>query len=187
MKAGTKMKDRCSIGVEGNSRLRSGAKLGGQFVIECFDKDGKLKWRDCFTNDVVNVGLQHLLDVLTAGSSQTDPWYVGLTDGTPTPAAGDTMASHAGWTEITAYDETNRQTWVDVRSGQSVDNSASKAVFTMSSSTTVGGAFLTSANDKGGSTGTLLCVGAATEGDRSVVDNDTLNVQYTFTAADDGA
>ncbi|GAG46997.1 unnamed protein product, partial [marine sediment metagenome] len=34
----------------------------------------------------------------------------GLTDGTPTPAAGDTMASHGGWTEVVAYDEGVRQT-----------------------------------------------------------------------------
>jgi hypothetical protein len=187
MKAKIKLRDRCSLTLTRRQSIQSGIALRGCFIIECFDKDGTFKWRQTCPNLIVNAGLQHALDVLMSGSTQTDPWYVGLTDGTPTVAAGDTMASHAGWTEITAYDETGRQAYVEVRSGQSMSNTASKATFTISGTTTVGGAFLTSASDKGGSTGTLLCGAAAAEGDRSVVDDDVLNIEYTFTAADDGA
>jgi hypothetical protein len=35
--------------------------LGGIFDVECFDKDGDLKWRDQAPNLVVNAGLNHLL------------------------------------------------------------------------------------------------------------------------------
>jgi len=166
----------------------SGARLGGVFHIKCFDKHGRLKWQDEAKNLVTNVGLQHILDILfVSATSQVDPWYVGLTDGTPTPAAGDTAASHGGWTEVTAYDEANRQTFTDARADQQVDNDGNEATFTISSdSTTIGGAFLISDNTKGGSSGTLLCVAAFSGGDKSADDDDTLEVEYQFTAADDG-
>jgi len=167
-------------------KSRSGIKVGGHFEVKCYAPDGRLKWEDVIENLVVNVGLQHILDILfVSATEQIDPWYVGLTDGTPTVAAADTMGSHAGWTEVTAYDEGARQAFVDVRTAQSVDNDASQATFTISSSVTVGGAFLVS--DSTGAAGILLCGGAFTGGDKSPVDDDTIVVKYTFTAADDGA
>ena len=159
-------------------------KLKNVWKFECFDKHGNLKWIDYIENLVVNVGLDDALDKYLKGSTYTAAHYCGLTDGTPTPAAGDTMASHAGWTEVTAYDEANRPTitWGTV-SGQSVDNSANKAVFTISAnSTTIGGAFVATNNTKGGSTGTLYGVGAFTAGDKLLDDNDVLNVTVTATA-----
>jgi hypothetical protein len=98
------------------------------------------------------------------------------------------MASHAGWTEVTAYDEAVRQTFTDARTGQQVDNDGNEAVFTIdTNSTTIGGAFLTSVSTKGDGPGELLCVAAFTGGDKSADDNDTLTVDYVFSAADDGA
>lgn len=162
-------------------------KVGGRFKVTCIAPDGTLKWEAVADNLVVNVGLQHLLDVLFAGSAQVDPWYVGITATAPSPAAGDTMASHAGWTEFASYDEANRQTFVDVRSSQTVSNTASKAAFTISAdSSTIGGAFITSDNTKSGSSGTLLCCAAFTGGDKAADDGDTLYVEYQFSAADDG-
>ena len=65
-----------------------------------------------------------------------------------------------------------------------VTNSASKAAFTMNATTTVGGAFLTSNNTKGGTTGTLFSAADfSSPGDRSVVSGDILNVTYTFSLA----
>lgn len=156
-------------------------KFGGVFEITCYRK-GKLLWRDTAFNTVVNVGLQHILDVIFSGSSQVTTWYVGLTASSPSPAAADTLASHSGWTEFTAYSG-DRKEWVEVRSSQSMDNSASKAAFTISSdSQTVGGAFICSAAS--GTSGTLMCVAAFTGGNKSGLDtNDVLNVQYTFSAA----
>lgn len=163
-----------------------GVKLGGKFEIKCFDKTGKLKWKDTAKNIVVNVGLYHILDILfVSATSQIDPWYVGLVDDTPSFAAGDTLASHAGWTENANYTG-DRKEFVDVRSGASVGNSASKASFSIDTdSQTIAGAFLCSAAS--GTSGTLLCEAPFTGGDKSVDDGDTLEVTYTFTAADDGA
>lgn len=163
-------------------------RIRGLWVITCRDKNGNVKWVDTIENLIVNVGLDHLLDVALSAASQITTWYVGLTDGTPTVAAGDTSASHVGWTEVTAYDEGVRQTFVEAGvSGQSLDNSASKATFTIDSdSTTIGGAFLISISTKGGSTGTLYAAGAFSAGDKVLDDDDTLDVQATFTMADDG-
>lgn len=137
-------------------------------------------------NLVVNVGLDYLLDVALSGATQITTWYIGLTDGTPTLAAADTMASHAGWVEVTAYTEAVRQTWVDGGvSGQSVSNSASVASFSINATTTVGGVFMASDNVKAGTTGTLYSE-VAFSADRSLQNGDTLEITYTQTSADDG-
>src|SRR5512139_4129851 len=118
-----------------------GIRLGTFWHIECHDRDGKLKWVDEFHNLVVDAGLDDSLDKHLKGSTYTAAWYVGLLSGTPTVDHADTMSGgHAGWTEVTAYDEANRQTLtLGTVSGQSVDNSASPAVFTISTdSTTIG-------------------------------------------------
>ncbi len=75
---------------------------------------------------------------------------------------------------------------VDVRStvaSQSVDNSASKAVFSINAGATVGGMFITTDNTKGGTTGILISVGAFTGGDRTVASGDTINATATLTAS----
>jgi hypothetical protein len=173
-------------GVEAKKGIPMGFGLKTHYKVECYSKKtGKLKWVDEFDNLVVNEGLDDNLDKYFKGSGYTSAFYVGLTDGTPTPAAGDTMASHAGWAEVTDYDEAARQTLtLGSVSSQSVDNSASKAVFTIdTNSTTVGGAFVTTNSTKGGSTGTLYGIGAFTGGDKSLDDDDVLNVTVTLTAA----
>jgi hypothetical protein len=159
------------------------AMFRGHWDIVCRDKDGNEKWRDTIENIVVNEGLNHLLDVALSGATQDTTWFVGLTSATPTVAAGNTLASHAGWTEVTAYDETNRVAWVDGGvSSQSVSNAASPAVFTINAnSTDVGGAFLAGVNT--GTSGVLYAAGAFTAGNKSLDDNDTLEVTFTATAA----
>lgn len=157
----------------------------GHYTVECFRPDGSLRWREEIPNIVTNVGLDEILDKFWKGSTYTASHFVGLTDGTPTVAAGDTMASHAGWVEDQNYSESVRQTLtLGTVASQSVDNSASKAVFSMNATTTVGGAFVTTDNTKGGTTGILVSVAAFAEGDRAVISGDTINVTYTSTAAD---
>ncbi len=160
-----------------------GKRLENHYRVECV-RDGKVIWVEEFDNLVVDVGLDDSLDKHLKGSSYTAAWYVGLASSTPTFAAGDTMGgAHAGWTEVTTYDEANRQTLtLGSVSGKSVDNSASKAVFTISGTVTVGGAFVVNNSTKGGTTGTLYGGGAFSQ-NRSLIDNDILNVQVTCTAA----
>lgn len=175
-----------NIGADIVSRpgTKQAISLENHYHIECFGPDGKLKWEEEFDNLVVNVGLNDNLDKYLKGSAYTAAFYVGLLSATPTVAAADTMSSHAGWTEVTAYSESVRETLtLGTVASQSVSNSGTKAVFTINGSTTVGGAFVTTNNTKGGTTGILYGGGAFTGGDKAVGIGDTLNVTITCTAA----
>lgn len=165
--------------------LHETIEFKNNYCVECFDRDGRLKWREEIPNTVVNVGLDDVLAQYFKGSTYTAAHFVGLTDGTPTPAAADTMASHAGWVEVhTQYSETNRPALtLGTVASQSVDNSASKASFSITGAATVGGAFVTTNNTKNGTTGTLYGVAAFTGGDRTVANGDTVNVTISLTAS----
>ena len=177
-------------GLIANTGSAEGAKATGKYTVECYDKDGNLKWTAETPNLVVNVGLQYMAGSALTSTSQITTWYLGLygSGSTNSPAAGDTMSSHIGWTEVTAYSESTRPTASFAAATNAnpsvVTNTASKAVFTINGTTTVGGAFLTSNNTKGGSTGTLFSAADfSAPGDRSVVSGDILNVTYTFSLA----
>jgi len=174
-----------SAGADARASVAVDRVLKTHYRIEAYDKHGRLKWIEEFDNLVVNEGLDDSLDKHLKGSSYTATWYVGLTGSAPTFAAGDTMASHAGWTELTAYSETARPSLVlGTVSGQSVDNSANPATFTINANNTViGGAFVVSDSTKGGTTGILYGGGAFTAGDKTLDSGDTLRVTVTFTVA----
>ncbi len=163
-------------------KTKIGAFLKGRFLVECYDKDGKLKWVEDVPNLVVNEGLDHILDVQFHAETQVATWYIGL-KGTGSEAAGDTLASHAGWAELTDFTG-DRQAFVEgAASGQSISNVGNAAVFPITGPMTVAGAFLASVAT--GSAGKLFCA-ADFASPRSVDNGDTLNVTYTIDAADDG-
>ena len=155
------------------------AQMSTAYTIECIGADGQVRWSEDFHNLVTTAGLNDLLTQYFKGSAYTAAFYVGVTGATPTFAAGDTMASHAGWTESSAYSQATRPALtLGTAASGSIDNSASKAQFSIN-----GTAFLVTNSTKGDTTGTLYGGGAFTEGNRSVVSGDTINVQATLTAA----
>lgn len=159
-------------------KLINNASLSQKWLVECFDKAGRLKWREEFENLVPTVGLNKYLDATIKTGLASPAWYVGL-KGTGTPAAGDTMASHGTWSEITPYSNATRPAYTPgtIASG-SVDNSASKASFNINGTSTVYGAFMADNSTKSGTSGTLLGVGDFSAS-RAVSDGDTLNVTVT--------
>jgi hypothetical protein len=166
------------------------ASAKGVYTMQCFDKDGNLKWEAECPNLVVNVGLQDMNNKYFLGSAYTATWYIGLygSGATNSPAAGDTMSSHIGWTEVVPYSQATRPACTfatPTTANPSVaTNSASPAVYSINATATVGGAFLVSDNTKSGSTGTLYSASDFTSpGDRAVVSGDTLNVTYTLSLA----
>ena len=182
-----KATDIAASGLVANTGASEGAKATGKYTVECYDKDGNLKWVAETPNLVVNVGLQYMAGSALTSTAQITTWYLGLyvSGSTNSPAAGDTMSSHAGWTEVVAYSESTRPAATFAAATNAnpsvVTNTASKAVFTINGTTTVGGAFLTSNNTKSGTTGTLFSAADfSSPGDRSVVNGDILNVTYTF-------
>ena len=185
-----KSKDVASSSLIAGGSAADSASAKGVYKIQCHDAQGNLKWEDEAPNLVVNVGLQDMNAKYFTGSAYTAAWYIGLygSGATNSPAAGDTMSSHAGWTEVTAYSQATRPACTfgtPTTANPSVaTNSASPATYTINATTTVGGAFLTSVSTKSGTTGTLYSAADfSSPGDRAVVSGDTLSVTYTLSLA----
>jgi hypothetical protein len=118
-----------------------------------------------FKNLVVDAGRTYMSGNSLIAVTQITTWYLGLMASGGSVVAGDTMGSHAGWTELTGYVEATREAWVGVAGGTAgtVTNTASPGEFTIDTgSQTIGGLFLTSGSATGGSTGTLFAAGVAT-------------------------
>lgn len=166
--------------------------ISGQWEFTARDVNGDLLWRDGYDNLIVDQGLNEMLGLMLdrstspAYTKQTN-WYVGLIVETASPAyaASDTLVTNPGWNEVTAYSEANRQTYVDGGvSAKSINNTASKATFTINAdSTVIDGALLASNNTKGGTTGILFSVGAFTGGQKTLNTSETLDVEGVFTIA----
>ncbi len=127
---------------------------------------------------VVTIGRNLLLDTLMATT-----FYVGLIDSASFTgySSADTMGSHAGWIEAVGYSEGVRQTYsVVAASGGSVTNSGSKAVFTILTTTTIRGVFLTTGSAKSGTAGTLYGVADLTVV-RNVIIGNLLHLTITLT------
>lgn len=158
------------------------ARVTHHYRVEAYDRTGRLKWVEDFDNLVTTEGLNKYLDSTLKTGATSPTWYVGLVKGKTTGyAAGDTLASHGGWTEaVPGTDYTgNRQAWTpgSVAAG-SVDNSASKASFPILTTQTMYGALLTANAAIANTTATLLGVGDFGTA-RSVLNGDTLQVTVT--------
>lgn len=169
---------------------KSRCKIGGIFEVECFDRFGKLRWQEKVHNMWVQEGRDYLLNSIFKNVAPSDPLYIGLWKTEANPADGWNMGNQGStWHEATAYDEATRQEFVDGSitgtTTRQLDNDASKAVFTMSGTVTLKGAFIDTDNTKGGTSGSLLCAANFEEGDRDVLDNDIVNVKYTVGCLDD--
>lgn len=162
--------------------MNSGLKMGGIFVAECYDKHGRLKWTNTAHNKVVTTGIQHILDNIFANHPVVDPWYVGLLASTAITST-KTMLNISQATECS---NATRPIFVDVRTAQTVTNSAGKSTFTINKdATTVEGAFLCSSNDMNGTSGHLLCAAVFTGGTKVGDSGDKVIVTYTFVGSDD--
>jgi hypothetical protein len=162
-----------------------GLSSGGVFTVTCYDKDGHEKWVNIAPNLVVNTGLQSMNTQFFTGSAYTAAWYIGLVNGTSsttTFSGGDTLATHAGWTENTSYVGNRKAASfgaATLADPSNINNSASAASFTMNASANIAGAFLT--NVATGTSGLLFSAADfQAPGDRSVVNGDVLNITYSF-------
>ena len=191
--------DQAVISLGANAISNESVGIEGHYVVECRDANGNLKWSDSFPNLVNAVGKQLLLNTLltTSGTYTTVGPFLGLISGaSPTFAASDTMTSHAGWTEFTAYTVTGsavRGTAVfatATSTGTSPSNvttsTATAITYTITGSGgTVGGCFLTTGSGAtstlGNTGGTLYSAGAFSVA-KVTTAGDTVSVTYSTTA-----
>lgn len=135
----------------------------------------KEKWRETIHNLVTTEGKNDILDKYFKGSSYTAAWYLGL-KGTGSAAAGDTLASHGGWSEVTPY--SGNRPAITFGTTSSGSNTASAVSYTINATATVAGAFVSSVNT--GTSGKLYSAGDFAVS-RGVASGDTLNVTPTVT------
>jgi hypothetical protein len=175
-----KLTETSDVSISKSTDMNEVIGVTGHYDVQCVGSDGQIKWVDSIENLVVTVGKNDLLDKYFAGSAYTAAWYMGLVDGasSPTYAAGDTLASHAGWTESTAYSGTNRATvaWNSASAGSKASTATS---FSINATATIAGALLTVTQVRATTTGVLYSAGSFSGGNRSVANGDTLNVTYT--------
>lgn len=149
--------------------------LGCRIIVECYRPDGTLRWRDINNNVVVLVGKNDLLNKYFTGAAYSATFYCGL-KGSGIPVVADTQASHPTWSELTAYSQTNRSTVsMGTASGGAIDNSAAPAPFSMNSTITVYGVFMTTVSTKSTTSGILWNAADFTVS-RNVINGDVLSV-----------
>ena len=141
------------------------------------DKDGKIKWEENIHNLVTTEGGN---DILTkyfkdTGTPYTPAWYC-LLKGAGTSAVGDTLASHAGWTEITAYSGNRPALTFGTASARSL--AATAVTYTFNGAATVAGAGVCTVAT--GTSGILYNSANFTGGDKTMANGETLDVTVTF-------
>lgn len=162
--------------------------VGATFAARCFDsRTGRLIWRREFPNTFVTVGKNLMLSTFFSGSaySVTGPFMGLITNtGFTAIAAADTMTSHAGWAESSAYGATRPTLTFAAPSGGAIALTAA-AAFTMTGGDTLVGVFVvlgtgavaTVAN----TAGTLASAGAFTGGNATVSSSQVIDVSLSFT------
>lgn len=145
-----------------------------KYEIVCLDKDGNLKWSEVLENLVTTQGKTDIIDKYLKGSAYTAAFYMGLA-GAGTKAVGDTLASHAGWSELTPYTGNRKAiTWGTTSAGS---NTATGILFAITATSTVAGAFV--CNAASGTSGVLYSVSDFASA-RSVESGDQLTITPTI-------
>jgi hypothetical protein len=190
--------DKAEISLQANVAGTETLGIAGTYHVVCRDKEGNVKWEEGFPNLVNAVGKELMLDTLLRGSSYSvvGP-FLGLIGGaTPTFAAADTNASHAGWTEFTDYTVGGSAVRGTAVFGAATSSGLTPANITTSLATaitytitgaggTVSGCFLVTGSGASSTisntSGTLYSAGAFSTA-KVTTAGDTVSVTYSTTA-----
>lgn len=140
---------------------------------------------ESFHNLVTTVGKNDMLDKYLKGSTYTQTLVLGLC-GTGTKAAGDTQASHGGWSEVggtNAPAYTGNRPAITMGSAAAGVSTSPSTAYSITSSGTVAGCFMNNGGSatKDNTTGVLFSAGDFSGGSQAVNNLDTLNVVWTLT------
>jgi hypothetical protein len=179
------LKDKAEATVVRNRKAEGLFDPRGKFQIEHYDKDGNLKGTYDFPNDITNEGKNYIFEVMFHDGTQiaSTSWFIGLisNSGYSGLAAGDTMASHGGWTEFTGYSQSTRVAWGPGTAASQAITNASPATFDITGSGTLKGVFITTNSTKSGTSGKLWAT-ALFAADVPVSNGDQIKITYTVSS-----
>jgi len=175
--------------------ITCGAMVQTHMRWEAYRQDGTLKWSDENHNMVMDEGLDELMRHQFGKStiSSYTTWKIGLVAGSSITPAGSWVYTGIGssFTEATAYSGSRQTFTTGAVASQVISNTASKASFTItgSSTITVIGAFVAqgpNSGTKGNSAAgnRLYSVAEFTSGVKSLDPTDVLKVSISVTGAD---
>lgn len=134
-------------------------------------------------NDIVDQGMNNLLDIFFRNQTQIATWYMGLIDGTGTQTLSnsDVAGTHAGWTENTSWTGgPTRPSWTGslaAAASRSISNSTT-IDFAFTTTQTIHGIFII--DDATADTATEVLWSTAPFSTEVTVNNgDTLKITYT--------
>lgn len=148
------------------------------FTVECIGADGQVKWTDECQNVVTTEGKIAILERMFR-TAVTPAWYM-LLKGTGAPAATDTLASHATWSELTPYAGNRPAITFNAAAANGANGRivSQTVAYSINAGATVSG--LGCSSVASGTAGTLYNAVNFTGGDRGVQSGDTLNVTVTL-------
>lgn len=163
-------------------KLEEEGKVKGKFSYELI-RGGKVVAEGEFKNAATTEGRNLMLNAMFHGTSPITTWYIGLIDNGSFSALdeADTMASHSGWIEDEDYSEANRVTWTEGSASASSITNGTTCDFNIDTNGSLQGAFLTSNDTKGGTSGTLWATGLFGSPPLTVTNGDVLRLTYTVT------
>ena len=150
------------------------------YSLKCIAADGSVRWTEEVDNLVTTAGKTDIVDKYFKGSAYTAAFFLGL-KATGTAVIADTLASHASWTEVTAYASATLPgiTFGTTAAGS---NTATAVSYAINGTATVAGIFTTTNSAKGATTGVLYSAGDFASA-RSVLSGDTLNATLTVSVS----
>jgi len=116
--------------------------LQGKFVITHKRGDIVLSKED-FHNDIVNVGLDQILNVMFGSASKDPAYYIGLIDNAGFSLLSDTdiLSSHAGWAEANPY-VGDRTIWSPDNAVSGTITNSTVRIFTITATAAIKGIFV---------------------------------------------
>jgi hypothetical protein len=168
--------------------MNGAVKVHGRYDVVCIGPDGNEKWRDHIDNVVATIGKNFALDTYLAGSAYTVTGpFMGLISSVSfsAVAAGDTMASHAGWleagsTNAPSFAARGTCAWSAAAGGSKA--LSANISFSITAAGTVQGGFIVfgsgAVNTLMSTAGVLYSAGTFATA-RAVNNGDTLQVSYT--------
>lgn len=155
---------------------------GFKWNTQILDAEGNEISNDTDCNLIPFAGMDFLVRAPFGDVTPITTFYLGLFRGNYVPSVGTTAADiPTGMVEFVDYSEEVRPVWDRLFNGNSsMDNSASKATYTVTQDRTIYGAFLVSRPDKGGNNGLVLsCVRFASP--KTVTAGQTVNLSGGIT------